>query len=47
MPEELYDAAGLELEQSGLIGLVVTITGINAWNRVMIAAGDQPPPIDE
>ena len=29
-----------------LTGLVVVITGINAWNRAMIAAGDQPPPIE-
>lgn len=47
VPEELYAEAGVHLGQDGLIGLVVAITGINAWNRVMVAAGDQPPPIDE
>ena len=33
---------GPELSQ-----LVVVIAGINAWNRVMVAAGEQPPPIDD
>lgn len=47
VPADLYAAAGAHLGHDGLIGLVITITGINAWNRVMIAAGDQPPPIDE
>jgi AhpD family alkylhydroperoxidase len=37
--EEHFDAA----EHSQL---VVVIAGINAWNRVMVAAGDQPPPIE-
>ncbi len=27
--------------------LVVVIAGINAWNRVMAAGGDQPPPLDD
>jgi AhpD family alkylhydroperoxidase len=47
VPADLYAAADEHLGHDGLIGLVITITGINAWNRVMIAAGDQPPPIDE
>jgi hypothetical protein len=25
---------------------LVVIAGINAWNRVMAAADDRPPPID-
>jgi len=47
VPEELYAEAGRHLEPPEVIGLVVVITGINAWNRVMIAGGDRPPPIDE
>ena len=46
VPEGLYDDARAALDEEGLVGLVVTITGINAWNRAMIAAGDQPPPIE-
>jgi len=26
--------------------LIVVIAGINAWNRVMVAAADPPPPLD-
>ena len=29
-----------------LTALVVTVTAINAWNRVMIASGQPPPPLD-
>jgi AhpD family alkylhydroperoxidase len=47
VPEEIYDEAGLHFEGSELAGLVVVITGINAWNRVMVAAGEQPPAIDD
>jgi len=47
VPEEVYAEARRHLEPPEVIGLVVVITGINAWNRVMIAGGDQPPPIDE
>ena len=47
VPEAVYDEAALQFEGSELAGLVVAITGINAWNRVMVAGGDQPPPIDD
>ncbi len=46
VPEDLYDEVDAQLGEDGLTGLVVVITGINAWNRAMIAAGDQPPPIE-
>jgi AhpD family alkylhydroperoxidase len=47
VPDEVYDEAGRHFDGPELAGLVVVITGINAWNRVMVAAGAQPPPIDE
>lgn len=33
------------LERAELEALVVTITGINAWNRAMVASGTPPPPL--
>ena len=45
MPDDLYAGVRDTLGEEGLVGLVVAVTGINAWNRAMIAAGDQPPPI--
>ena len=39
MPEEVW-AAARGTRRGRARPLVVTITGINAWNRVMIAAGD-------
>ncbi len=34
-------------EGAELNALVIAITGINAWNRVMIASGDPAPPLDD
>ena len=47
VPDEVYAEAARHFEAPELSHLVVVITGINAWNRVMNAAGDQPPPIDD
>ena len=43
--EEVWEEAARRLTEQDLAALLVTITGINAWNRVMIAAGEAPPPI--
>lgn len=47
----LPDAVAAEVarcfDESERSSLVVVIAGINAWNRVMVAAGDQPPPLDD
>lgn len=32
---------------STLAQLVVVITAINAWNRMMLAGGMQPPPLED
>lgn len=47
VPEEAYAEAAELFEGPELTALVVVITGINAWNRVMMASGEQPPPIDD
>lgn len=47
LPEEVWDDAARSLTDEDLTALVVTITAINAWNRVMIATGAAPPPLDE
>lgn len=47
VPEEVYADAARHFEATELSQLVVVIAGINAWNRVMVAAGEQPPAIDE
>ena len=46
IPESVLGAVGEQFEDAERSQLVVVIAGINAWNRVMAAAGDQPPPID-
>ena len=47
VPEEACADAARHFERPELSQLVVVIAGINAWNRVMVATGEQPPPIDE
>ena len=47
VPDEVYADAARHFEGPELSQLVVVITGINAWNRVMVAAGDPPPPLDD
>ncbi len=47
VPEEVYADAARHFGGAELSQLVVVITAINAWNRVMVAAGQEPPPIDE
>lgn len=45
VPEEVLAEARRHFEGPELTALVVVITGINAWNRVKVATGEQPPPI--
>ncbi len=42
VPQDAYAAAADHFPEGELAALVVAITGINAWNRVMIAAGTEP-----
>jgi len=46
IPEHVRAAVEEQFEEAERSQLVVVIAGINAWNRVMAAAGDQAPPID-
>ena len=46
IPEAVLSAVAEQFDEAERSQLVVVIAGINAWNRVMAAAGDQPPPID-
>jgi AhpD family alkylhydroperoxidase len=45
LPDQVWDDAARSLTDEDLTALVVTVTAINAWNRVMIATGAAPPPI--
>ena len=47
LPEAVVAAVGEHFDEAERSQLVVVIAGINAWNRVMVAAGDQPPPLDD
>jgi AhpD family alkylhydroperoxidase len=47
VPEGVWDDAARSLTDDDLAALVVTVTAINAWNRVMIATGAAPPPLDD
>jgi len=44
-PDEVWEEAARRMTPEDLTALVVTVTAINAWNRVMIAAGEAPPPM--
>jgi AhpD family alkylhydroperoxidase len=46
IPEAVRSAVDEHFAGAERSQLVVVIAGINAWNRVMAAAGDQPRPID-
>lgn len=46
LPEAVWDAAAAAMTEEDLTALVVTVTAINAWNRVMIATGQAPPPLE-
>jgi len=46
VPEHVYASAAEEFPGTLLAELVVVITGINAWNRVMLASGIAPPLAD-
>ncbi|MGE0027727.1 MAG: carboxymuconolactone decarboxylase family protein [Thermoleophilia bacterium] len=47
LPDTVWDDASRWLTDEDLTALVVTVTAINAWNRVMIATGAAPPPLDD
>jgi AhpD family alkylhydroperoxidase len=47
LPDDLTAAIAESFPEDERSQLVVVIAGINAWNRVMTAGGDQPPPLDD
>jgi AhpD family alkylhydroperoxidase len=47
VPEQAYAQAAESFPGAELAQLVVVITAINAWNRVMLASGTGPPPLEE
>jgi AhpD family alkylhydroperoxidase len=47
VPEEAYEKAAEHFPGPLLAQLVVAITAINAWNRVMLAADVQPRPLED
>ena len=47
VPEEAYEQAAEYFPGPLLAQLVVVITAINAWNRVMLAGDMQPPPLED
>jgi AhpD family alkylhydroperoxidase len=46
VPEEAYEQAAEYFPGPLLAQLVVVITAIGAWNRVMLAGDVQPPPLE-
>lgn len=47
VPDEAYERAAEYFPGPLLAQLVVIITAINAWNRVMLAGNVQPPPLGD
>jgi len=47
VPEEAYEQAAEHFPGPLLAELVVVITAIGAWNRVMLAGDVQPPPLED
>jgi AhpD family alkylhydroperoxidase len=47
VPEDAYAEAAEHFRGSTLAQLVVVITAINAWNRVMLASGAQPSEMED
>jgi AhpD family alkylhydroperoxidase len=47
VPEAAYEQAAEYFPGTELAQLVVVITAINAWNRVMLASGTEPPPLED
>ena len=47
LPEAVVSSVAEHFEEAERSQLVVVITGINAWNRVMVAGGDLPPALDD
>jgi AhpD family alkylhydroperoxidase len=47
LPEAVVSEVAEHFAEDERSQLVVVIAGINAWNRVMAAGGDQPPPLDD
>jgi AhpD family alkylhydroperoxidase len=46
VPEEAYEQAAEHFPGPLLAQLVIVITAIGAWNRVMLVADVQPPPLE-
>lgn len=46
VPDEAYEQAAEYFPGTALAQLVVVITAIGAWNRVMLAGGVQPLPLE-
>lgn len=42
VPESAYAGAAQHFPEAELAALVLTITAINAWNRIMLATGAEP-----
>ena len=42
VPDEVYDTAAREFSETELAGLILAITGINAWNRIAITTRMEP-----
>ena len=47
VPEEAYERAAEHFPGPLLAQLVVVITAINAWNRVMLAGDVRPAPLED
>jgi alkylhydroperoxidase family enzyme len=47
VPDEIYDEAARQFPGEELGNLMGAIIAINAWNRVGIATGMQPPALAE
>src|SRR4051812_46562389 len=45
IPQEVWDAALAEHEESGAVAILWTATVMNAWNRLAIASGIQADPV--
>jgi alkylhydroperoxidase family enzyme len=42
VPDEVYDTAAREFSEAELAGLILAITGINAWNRIAVTTRMEP-----
>jgi alkylhydroperoxidase family enzyme len=42
VPDDVYDVAASEFSDVELAGLILAITGINAWNRISVTTRMEP-----